>query len=111
MTVEIDETTVEVSVTEQENLVITTNSTPTIIEVGIEGPQGPRGVPGGSFNYTHTQGVPASTWTIEHNLGDFPNVTIVDSANTQVEGDVTYIDADTVQVEFQSAFSGKAYLS
>ena len=50
-------------------------------------------------------------WTIVHNLGKRPSVTIVDSADTQVVGNVAYLDDDTVQVTFSAAFSGTAYLN
>jgi|SRR3990170_2078783 len=80
------------------------------IEVGVIGPQGP---PGSSVaTYVHDQAIPAATWTIVHNLGYPPNVTVVDSSGREVVGDVTYpIPNTTVEIEFSSAFGGKAYLS
>ena len=61
--------------------------------------------------YHFTQSVPASVWTIEHNLNFYPNVTVVDSAGTNVEGELHYIDSNNLTVTFTSAFSGSAYLS
>lgn len=62
--------------------------------------------------YTHEQGVAAATWTVTHNMGFFPSVTVVDSAGTAVAGaDVTYIDTNTLTIGFGAAFGGKAYLS
>jgi hypothetical protein len=61
--------------------------------------------------YTHAQGTPATTWTITHNLGWYPNVAIVDSSGAQVEGDITYVNVNTVSATFSAAFSGAAYLS
>lgn len=61
--------------------------------------------------YIHTQSTPAATWTITHNLNKFPSVTVVDSANTEVIGDVQYTNNTTLTVAFSSAFSGKAYLN
>lgn len=61
--------------------------------------------------YEHTQNSPSTTWTVPHNLDKFPNVTVVDSAGTQVEGTVEYQDSNTVVIHFSAAFSGKAYLS
>jgi hypothetical protein len=80
------------------------------MQVGPQGPAGPAGA-GGVTSYTHTQGISLATWTITHNLGFFPNVSVVDSANTQVEGDVVYTSVNALTVSFSSAFSGKAYLS
>ena len=64
-----------------------------------------------STTYTHTQGVPLDVWTINHNLGFFPNVTVVDSTGEQVEGEVDYVDSNSVVVSFSGGFSGMAYLS
>lgn len=61
--------------------------------------------------YVHTQNTPSTSWAVTHNLGFFPNVTVVDSANTQVEGNVIYNNINSVTIEFSTAFAGKAYLS
>ena len=65
--------------------------------------------------FVFTQGVAATTWTIQHNLGKFPSVGVVDTinvANGQIYyGDVKYIDSNNLTVTFASAFSGKAYLN
>lgn len=63
----------------------------------------------GDLSYTHTQGVASSTWDVTHSLGKFPSITIVDSGGTTVEGDVTMIDINTVQIIFSASFSGKCY--
>ena len=65
----------------------------------------------GRVSYTHTQGVASSTWTINHNLGFYPNLTVQDSAGTIYEGEIAYTNSDSLTVTFSSAFSGKAYLS
>lgn len=63
------------------------------------------------LGYEHIQEVAATTWTIEHGLGFVPNITVVDSAGTVVEGSYDYPDSDTVVLTFIGAFSGRAYLS
>ena len=62
-------------------------------------------------DYVHNQIASASTWTITHNLGYYPSVTVVDSSNNVVVGDVTYISDNVVTVSFNATFGGKAYLS
>lgn len=62
-------------------------------------------------NYTHNQLTAASTWTITHNLGFFPAVSIVDSGGNYVIGDVNYVSQNVVSVSFNASFGGKAYLS
>ena len=61
--------------------------------------------------YTYTQGSPASTWNIAHTLNKFPSVSVVDSANNDVIGDVHYTDQSNLTITFSSPFSGKAYLN
>lgn len=83
---------------------------------GPPGPQGPQGPPGsggggGGGTFTWDQATPSVLWTVVHNLGFFPNVTVVDSAKSTVVGHVTYIDSNTLQIEFTAAFAGQAFLS
>ena len=66
---------------------------------------------GNDLNFIYTQSTPSATWNITHNLGKFPSVSVVDSANTQVYGNVDYIDDNSLTLTFTGAFSGKAYLN
>ena len=61
--------------------------------------------------HIHTQGQASTTWTITHTLGGRPQVTIVDSADTHVFGEVQYLSNSQITVTFSAAFSGKAYLT
>lgn len=63
------------------------------------------------YAYIHTQSAPASVWNIAHNLGKYPSVTIVDTANSEVEGDVEYVDSNNITLRFTASFSGKAYIN
>lgn len=62
-------------------------------------------------NYVHSQGTASAVWTIPHNLGWYPNVTVIDSAGTTVEGDVTQVSTTQMKITFSAAFTGTAYLS
>lgn len=42
---------------------------------------------GSDAHYVHNQSVPASVWTISHNLGKRPAVTALDSAGTRLFGE------------------------
>jgi hypothetical protein len=68
-----------------------------------------QGVPATTWNIQ--QGVPATTWNIQHNLGKFPSITVIDTGNTVVTGEYTYIDNNNVTLTFSAAFAGKAYLN
>ena len=65
----------------------------------------------GDKSFVFTQGVPAVTWSITHNLGKKPSVTVVDSADQTVVGDVTYTNNNSLTITFSAGFSGKAYLN
>lgn len=78
--------------------------------IGQTGPQGPMGDPG-KVSYTHDQVSPSDLWVIEHGLLYCPNVSVIDSSGAVVVGDVSYVDANTIEVRFTAAFGGKAYLS
>lgn len=61
--------------------------------------------------YVHTQNVVSDIWTVTHNLNKRPSVTVVDSAESVVEGDIQYVDNNSVVLTFSGAFSGKAYFN
>src|SRR3954471_12630421 len=82
---------------------------------GEPGPQGPQGVPGGGTGsgdlfYKWDQAAPASIWHVNHGMGKFPTVTVVDSAGHEVRGEVVYIDNNHVNLIFSASFAGTAYL-
>jgi len=61
--------------------------------------------------FVFEQGVSASQWDIQHNMGKFPSVSVVDTANEVYWGNVTYIDSNNLKINFSASFSGKAYLN
>lgn len=64
-----------------------------------------------SKTFIFEQGIASDTWVINHNLNKKPSVTIVDSADNVVEGAEKYIDENTIEIYFNGAFKGKAYLN
>ena len=62
-------------------------------------------------NYVYTQRSASDSWDIVHNLNKYPSITVVDSANNTVLGDITYISSNEVNIRFIGAFSGKAFLN
>ena len=66
---------------------------------------------GGDLTFNHNQGSASANWAITHNLGKFPSVTVVDSANRVVIGEINFINNNSLTVTFTGAFSGKAYLN
>ena len=62
-------------------------------------------------NFEYTQNLAATTWTINHNLGKYCSVTVVDTNNDVIFGEVHYNSPNQIVLTFTAAFSGKAYLN
>jgi hypothetical protein len=62
-------------------------------------------------HFTFTQSEASATWSITHSLGKFPSVSVVDSGNTIVYGDIDYTSKNALTITFSAAFGGKAYLN
>jgi hypothetical protein len=73
---------------------------------------GPQGIPGPLANpfFVYVQNTPLATWTITHNLQGHPTAEIIDSGGTNVIGDFSWTDANTLVINFSAAFSGIAYV-
>ena len=61
--------------------------------------------------YTQCFNDAAAIWTITHNLGKFPSVTIVDLDNVVVVGQVDYLNSNIIQLTFSQPFAGCAFLN
>lgn len=62
-------------------------------------------------HFTFNKNIASEKWEIKHNLNKYPSVTIVDSADTVVYGNVEYIDSNKLIITFSVGFAGKAYLN
>lgn len=82
-----------------------------ILAVAEQGPPGPPGPPGGGAGatYTHTQSSAAAVWTVAHNLGRFPSITVVDMLGVQLFPDIRYTDADMAQITHSVPLIGRAH--
>lgn len=93
---------------------ITQPSRTVVLQTGLPGPPGPAGPGGGGGGggfYTHNQATASAFWTINHNLGYRPAVSVWDTANDQVVGEVDHINFNTLTIAFSTAISGTAYMS
>lgn len=66
---------------------------------------------GSDKNFVFNQASAANPWSVPHNLGKFPAVSVVDSGGNEIVPDVHYVDANNVTLTFAAATSGKAYLN
>lgn len=64
-----------------------------------------------SGTYSQCFEVASPKWTITHNLGKFPAVTVVDLDNNVVIGDVDYLSTNIIQITFSIPFNGCAFLN
>lgn len=62
-------------------------------------------------SYDHVQGSDSDVWTIEHNLGFYPSVTVFLSSGDTVEGAIEHQSTNTLTITFSVPISGSAYLS
>jgi hypothetical protein len=61
--------------------------------------------------YVHDQQVASATWVVTHNLNKFASINIVDTANEEVIGGVTYNNLNQITLNFSAPISGKAYVN
>lgn len=65
----------------------------------------------GDKHYVHDQFTPSTVWIIYHTLKKKPSVTVVDTADTEFEGEIKYNSDHQVTITFNFPFSGYAYLN
>lgn len=83
-------------------------SQPAELAVAFIGPPGPPGG-GAGATYTHTQAIAAAVWTVPHNLGRYPSVTVADHLGNVITPDVRYLGDDMVQITHGTPLTGYAY--
>lgn len=76
---------------------------------GARGERGPAGTVGEPFVYTPPD--VATQWLVVHNLQRHPIVTVMDAASRLIYPDVTYLDQNIVQLNFDIPMTGTAYLN
>ena len=99
-----DAVNVSVKSSKQDSVALVASSTTKVSVVGLAGGAG-------DAHFVYTQSTPEAIWEITHNLGKKPSVTVVDSGDSVVVGEVEYINLNSVRLTFAGAFSGKAYFN
>lgn len=61
--------------------------------------------------YVFTQATPATTWTINHNLGHVPSVEVFDSGSQEVDADVSHPNLNQTVIVFSVPLAGFARLT
>jgi len=65
----------------------------------------------GDRNREFEQAIPSTLWSITHNFGKRPAVTILTSAGDVVWAAINHIDDNSLTVSFTNPFSGKVVLN
>jgi hypothetical protein len=110
--VEVQQTATSVEVLQQSTIVEASLISPTIdvtlqtigIEVTLAGPSGAPGI-GADKNYTQAFTTSIRV-VVPHGLAKYPAVTVVDSANNEVVGDVVHDSIYSLTITFTASFSG-----
>lgn len=61
--------------------------------------------------YLHDQQTASSSWVITHNMDKYPSVSIVDTSNDIIMGEIRYNSLNQLTITFTADISGKAYLN
>lgn len=71
--------------------------------------QGLPGTPGAAANsYTHVQSAPAVVWTVDHNLGFWPEISVYDDNGEEIEGVAVNPTLNRTTLTFSSPVAGVA---
>lgn len=109
ISVEITQQQVSVAVEQGAQTAVVQQSKTQRVTVYQTGPQGP---PGQAQNtYIHNQTTPTSIWTIDHNLGFWPNVIVYDTDGREAEGSIINPTVNRTTITFSAPFAGSARLS
>ena len=66
---------------------------------------------GGAVNYLHTQSSASDTWTVNHNLGYRPVVSVRSPGGVEVEATVTHVSVNQCVVTFAAPYTGSVFCS
>lgn len=66
---------------------------------------------GSGVAYIHQQWVASALWTINHNLGLRPTVSILDAGGNEVEADVVHMSVNQLLIRFAIPVAGLARLT
>jgi len=66
---------------------------------------------GGDLTFLYTEPTPQILWTLAHNMGKFPSVTVLNTSGDEVEAFVNHVDDNNLSITFNTATSGTATLN
>lgn len=60
--------------------------------------------------YVHQQSTPATTWTINHNMGKYPTVELFNSGMQEIDADISHPSVNQTVITLNPATAGQARL-
>lgn len=84
-----------------------------IVGTDLVGPAGPAGAlvsSGTALGWLHEQSDAQRYWPIEHNLGGFPSVTVIDTSGVEYDPDIHFVDGNNILIDNGWPTSGVASL-
>lgn len=88
--------------TGKDGVAVIERETVKVVSLGVQGP------PGGAAAHIHDQAVASDTWTVTHNLGAWPDVTIFDRDGAEVDAAVHNLSLNHLTISFVVPFAGFA---
>ena len=82
--------------------------TPSIVRVVQTASPFAIGGGGSDPHYVHTQSAAATRWTVNHNFGKYPAVTLLTVGGIELVGTVTHTSVNQFTVDFDTAQAGTA---
>ena len=81
-----------------------------VVAAAEQGPPGPPGISAGA-SYLHTQSAASDTWTVNHNLGFRPAVSLLNAGGREMWAEVIHTSINQFVAYFDSPVSGIAISS
>lgn len=78
------------------------------VTLAIIGPKGDVGEGATSFEFV--QSSPLTIWTVNHNLGRYPDVTVLSVGGAEVEASITSTSINQTIIQFTTPFAGRALM-
>lgn len=86
-----------------------------VVQQNIErvrsGQTGIAGLPVAAARYVHHQNTASTTWTINHDLGFYPDVVVLNSGSQEVICELIHVSVNTVVAQFVLPMTGLAICS
>jgi|SRR5271165_1748867 len=99
---------VDVILTDTNSIIINVAASPAV-EIVTQGLQGTPGIPGPpGASYLFTQNSPVTLWTVNHNLGFVPSVTLYTTGGQEMDAEIVHVSNNQCLVYFISAQAGTA---